>query len=441
LTCPDCENLRETIRKLEEENTKLRDENADLKRRLAQYENPHTPPSRRMYPTRSRSSYGRRFPGRPRGHPGRTRRTPRPDAVKTPERRERCEGCGAPLGEPSYVGHRVVEEISNPSPRQVIDFLTYEYKCTECGSHTTARHPDCPPEGRFGRNLLVQATLMKYEERLPFEKVSRGMESEFGVPMTPATALDVTRRVGGWLRPEYEAVRERIRASRVVYVDETGEKVDGVRHWLWCFTTEADTLVVIRRSRGVKVLEETLGKKFGGTLVCDGWRPYPNYTGNIQRCWAHLLREAEWLAERFGEAKPLRRGLMRLFLEVKAALVGDPPPRVRVRLRVRAERRLRRWLGRRYEGVEVVRFVGKVRNGFGHWFTFVTVPGVEPTNNRAERALKEHVVQRKIFGTFRNGKGTGIYETVMSLLATWRQRGLNPYEAMAESLTAAWSRS
>jgi anti-sigma factor RsiW len=80
---------------------------------------------------------------------------------------------------------------------------------------------------------------------------------------------------------------------------------------------------------------------------------------------------------------------MRLFLEMKAALVGDPPPRVRVRLRMRTERRLRRWLGRRYEGVEVVRFVGKVRNGFGHWFTFVTVPGVEPTNNRAERALKE----------------------------------------------------
>jgi hypothetical protein len=66
---------------------------------------------------------------------------------------------------------------------------------------------------------------------------------------------------------------------------------------------------------------------------------------------------------------------------------------------------------------------------------------VEPTNNRAERALKEHVVQQKIFGTFRNGKGTGIYELVMSLLATWMYLGLNPYEAMVESPTAAWSRS
>jgi transposase len=68
------------------------------------------------------------------------------------------------------------------------------------------------------------------------------------------------------------------------------------------------------------------------------------------------------------------------------------------------------------------------------------VPGLEPTNNRAEQALKEPVVQRKIIGTFRNDKGTQIYETMMTLLATWKQQGRNPYEAMAESLTVAWSR-
>ena len=36
---------------------------------------------------------------------------------------------------------------------------------------------------------------------------------------------------------------------------------------------------------------------------------------------------------------------------------------------------------------------------FWYWFMFVTHPGVEPTSNRAERALREHVVQRKIVGT------------------------------------------
>jgi len=51
------------------------------------------------------------------------------------------------------------------------------------------------------------------------------------------------------------------------------------------------------------------------------------------------------------------------------------------------------------------------------------------------------VVQRKIIGTFRNGKGTRIYETIMTVLATWKQRGLDPYKAMAESLATAWSKS
>ena len=126
---------------------------------------------------------------------------------------------------------------------------------------------------------------------------------------------------------------------------------------------------------------------------------------------------------------------------LKASLLGDPLFVVRQRLRVNAERRLRYWLRRRYEDAEVKRFIGKVRNGFGHWFTFVTVVGVEATNNRAERGLKKCVVQRKIIGTFRNAKGTLIYETMLSLLATWKQQGLNLYQAMSENRTVAWSKS
>ena len=69
------------------------------------------------------------------------------------------------------------------------------------------------------------------------------------------------------------------------------------------------------------------------------------------------------------------------------------------------------------------RFEFKMLNGMGHWFTFLAVPGVEPTNNRAERALREHLVQRKIMGCFRNGKGTWIYEMVMTVLSSWKQQG------------------
>ncbi|PAU78618.1 IS66 family transposase, partial [Halorubrum salipaludis] len=55
---------------------------------------------------------------------------------------------------------------------------------------------------------------------------------------------------------------------------------------------------------------------------------------------------------------------------------------------------------------------------------------VSPTNNAAENALREPVVLRKIIGTLRNDRGMFVHETVLSLLATWRQQGRNPYEEL-----------
>lgn len=282
---------------------------------------------------------------------------------------------------------------------------------------------------------------MKFDQRLPLKKVSDQMQQQYGLSMTPATALDITRRVSDYLQPQYANVLEKIRQANVLYIDETGMKVDGERCWMWAFVSDDATYYALRQSRGKKVLREVLGKDFSGYIVCDGLKSYSNFSDNLGRCWAHLLREAQWLAQHYEDGKGLHEGLDRLFGDVQASLVGDPPPALRAKIRACAEGELQALLETKVESGEAVRFVRKVHNGFRHWFTFVTVPGVEATNNRAERGLKGPVVQRKIIGTLRNEKGMRIYETLMSLLATWKQQGLNPYEAMAESLTAAWSQN
>ena len=430
------------MEKLTAENTKLLEENTKLRHRLAAYENPHTPPSKRRYPiTRHQTLGGPRYPGRPTGHRGNTRPRPKPDLVKAPEWKNKCKGCGAPLGEPSSVNHTIVEEISNPSPKQVIDFLEFKWECGACSSSTVSRHPDCPPEGRFGRNVLVQATLMKYEERLPHRKVCETLDRTYGLSITPATAFDITRRVSDWLRPEYLRIQGRIRSADVVIVDETGARVDGVLHWMWVFTTRSETLIVVRKSRGKRVLTEVLGEGFDGVIVCDGWRAYPSYTGRIQRCWAHLLREAKYLAERNDEAVPVSEALHDLYDGLRRWAVDKPPPWEALRLAGEARALMMDLAGRPYESVEVRRFAVKIRNGIDYWFTFLTMLGVEASNNRAERALREHVVQRKIMGCFRNGKGTGIYETVMIVLATWKQQGRDLSQTLGTTLTQEWNKS
>jgi len=235
--------------------------------------------------------------------------------------------------------------------------------------------------------------------------------------------------------PEYEEILDRIRGAKVLYVDETSIRVQGKKYWIWAFTTPTETFVVIRKSRGMKVLMEILTRRFTGIIVCDGWKPYAKFTNHIQRCWAHLLRESEYLAEKIAEAAPLDKALRRLYRKLNDALESDPPPETRRQLWYMARAALRRWIRREYASEKVEKFIGKISNGFEYWFTFVLRSDVEPTNNRAERALREHVVQRKIIGTLRNEKGTSIHERIMTVLTTWAQQGLNSFQMLRSKLS------
>jgi len=228
----------------------------------------------------------------------------------------------------------------------------------------------------------------------------------YRLKISPATILDLTRRAADAIQPEYDAILRKIRRASILYVDETGIHVQGEKHWIWTFTTPSETFFVIRKSRGMKVLMEVLTRRFKGIIVCDGWKPYARFTNCIQRCWAHLLRESKDIAEKFEEAIPLHNALKELYDLLTKALENDPPPEVRRYLCHLAREALRNWISKEYSIEKVQKFIGKINNGFSYWFTFVIHPGVEPTNNRAERALRPQVVLRKILGTLRNEKGT-----------------------------------
>ena len=55
---------------------------------------------------------------------------------------------------------------------------------------------------------------------------------------------------------------------------------------------------------------------------------------------------------------------------------------------------------------------------------------MEPTNNLAEQAIREHVVIRKIIGTFRSEQGSQNYQYISFLLATWRLKGMSMFTEM-----------
>jgi hypothetical protein len=156
---------------------------------------------------------------------------------------------------------------------------------------------------------------------------------------------------------------------------------------------------------------------------------------------AHLLREAREVSEQHWEVRGLYKSFKELYVYLFEALVVGLSLERRREFVVLGEERLRFWLDKSYRLKEVLRFMGEVERGFEYWFTFLLVDGFEATNNVAERALRELVVQRKIMGTLRNEKGTIIYETMMTLITTWNKQGLDTFEQMKNSLINNWTKS
>lgn len=399
----------------------------ELSQRLLAYENAHTPPSMRR---KKRLPPATGKLGAPEGHPGTTRDEPTSTMTMTFEE-EKCYHCQARLGMPFRVERRVIEEIPEPQPVEVTEYIIGHYECKKCGGITIADVPI--PEGRFGPRTCAHIALLKFSDRLPHKLVVRALERDFGLTMTPATVLDITRRVADATRSEYEKLVEQIRESPFVHIDETQLRVSGRTYFVWIFTTPDKTLYVIRPTRGKSVPKEILGD-YQGIVITDGYKIYPQFGSAQQRCWAHLLREAKELTENHETAKGLYQGLKNLFEKLKRIITRQHYRKKYWHEKFTAE--MKQWINLADNYQELRKFATTLTNGLPAWFTCILHPEIPPTNNLAERQLREIVVQRKIFGTLRNEKGTRIMETIMSMLMTWQQQGIKPLVALQKLLTS-----
>lgn len=415
-------------RKLREKVEKLESEVTGLKRQLRRYENPHTPPSKdqRVKAKKRPPKHGRL--GRPSGFKGSTRPQPIPNRTERVELKT-CPHCSARLGKPVKIERAIIEEIPEPQPVEAVCYETLHYHCNACGSAIVSKHPDKPKSGRLGVNAQIKIALMKYDLRLPHRKTVESLVRDFKLGIVPATVWNTTKSVAGHLKPTYWEMVKSLRKSPHIYIDETGFRVDGENWWLWAFTTDDVTVFALRKSRGIKVLREILGRSYTGVIISDGHRSYAGYSNNRQRCWAHLLRELKELADKSPVAKALYLEVLKLYEDVKEALGKDPPMHIRQGIYDRANAHLDWLLTAKRRGT-VGKFVKKMRTASASLFTFVLHPGVEPTNNIAERALRENVVIRKIIGTLRNAFGAEVHEIIMSVLATCKQLGQNPYRVL-----------
>ena len=250
--------------------------------------------------------------------------------------------------------------------------------------------------------------------------------------MSSGTVHNILVSTGMNLTGPATDILRRIRKAYVLNADETSVSYKGKKVWIWIFHNPetGDTLILIRPSRGGKVVREVLGKNWKGRLVCDGWTAYKNYLK--QRCWAHILTAIRYVFERNPECSEAQEVLDALREIYRIGCEAKGPLKERRRIRALLDKRVRRIVAKYKNVPELKSFITKLSNARPDLFHFVTDKRIPPTNNEAERGLREPVVHRKVRGALRAEETMTWLGNLFSCVFTWRERKMDVQEELAK---------
>jgi len=427
-----CKSKKEIIK----EYIELLKEKEKIEKELKKYKNPNTPPSANQH---LKPSYSKTIEVKPhkRGAPFDHNGTTKPK-IETENVRHiygtECPNCQSNSFEVISKRLQQQEEIPPEIHPEAVNIIRDICQCNICHLKFLARDNQTPLQGRFGINLMVLVIFLKFILRGVLRKTASFLEASFALKLAPASVQAIIERAAQAGEKEYNLLKEKIRGAKLLYIDETSFSVLGKNWWVWAFRSEADLLLVIRSSRGNKVLEEILGKDYAGTVICDCWRAY-DFLKNafLQRCWAHLLRKSKELMSVAG--RHFHKKLSALFDDNIKFNSTEKTEKQRFRKYAQMTKKLQK-ITTYYSKYDECGAVTKYINfHIDSWFTCIKIVGVQPTNNYAEQAIRETVLVRKIIGAFRSEKGTKTYETLASLIATWQMQKLDIKKELTRMLS------
>jgi transposase len=356
-----------------------------------------------------------------------------------------CPDCGCAELVSSALGPRIVQQVEPVAkPLVVTEHRAHAATCPKCGKVVRAPLPEGVEKGGLlGPRLTAQIAWMKGAGHMSHSTVQRYLGDVLGLEVSRGMLAKAVGKVTCALRDPYGELLARLPGEAVLNVDETGHKENGKGMWTWCFRARDYAVFRTDPSRGSSVLREVLGETFGGALGCDYYSAYQKYTKDcgvrVQFCLAHLIRDLKFLATLGGATAAYgerlleeMRALFHIFHRrgrmgrnaLRKALFDQGRAIVDLAIRGAPDTPRGRSISARFK-----------KHGDAY-FRFVTTPGLDPTNNLAEQAIRFVVIDRHITQGTRGERGRQWCERIWTVMATCAIQNRSAYEFLADAIDA-----
>ena len=410
-----------------------------LRRRLIIYENPHAPPFNDSVPAQQKKALSARgaepsepvegntagVPGRKPGHAGVSRHRRSKEAVR--HRPDKCSKCGGASISDVRITTKQVIDIQEMPKATVVTHVSHQRVCSDCETVTIPKLPGIRGTS-LGSNLLAFLTSV-WGKAVSVGNATTLLNDTFGAGLCKTAVTHALVAASGRLQKTADKINESLSESQYIKMDETPIRFCGKRQYVWaCIGDEGVAVTVGTRSTAEIDCHFPYYDK---PITCDGYPAY-NVFHTRQRCWAHILRESEFIMydkKTNQTAAVLHHKLQELYHEAKLELpdIGDAH---QMELVCRA-----RSVAKAYVGLDD-RFSILLGNAVPDLFTFIRYPGMDPTNNESERMLRKVVIHRKIRQKLVTVGGKIMFGTTMTCLLTWDKQGLNWFEKLSEAFWA-----
>lgn len=371
-----------------------------------------------------------------------------------------CGACGAALrGVDAHPHRHQVVEVPPMSP-QVIEYRLHQLTCEQCGAQTRGGLPEGVSSSGYGVRLTALVSLLRGEYRQSYRQVSGLMSELFAIALSRGGVGRLCQEMSQALLAPVSAAQDYVQRQAVMNSDETSfpqGNGDGLnskqsKGWLWVLATPWVSFFEVVLSRSQATAKALIGEAFSGMVTSDRYSAY-NWIALEQRqlCWAHLKRDLTAIAERSGVSQAIgeallrrQRRLFRWWYQVRAGTLGraDFCQRVsHLRAGFKAELALAANLpiGRHEKTplAKTVRTCQQLLKLEPALWTFVYTPGLEPTNNDAERALRPAVIWRRISFGSQSEAGSQFVARMLTVTASLKAQNRAVLDFLTQACHAA----
>ena len=343
---------------------------------------------------------------------------------------------------------RVIQQIELVDrPFVVTEHRARRYRCRRTGKIIRATLPaEVVRAGLLGPRLSALAAYQKGACHMSYSTIQTFLRDVFSISVSTGQLAKLMHKASRALAGGYQELADALPDEPHVGADETGHKDNGRGLWTWCFRPGEFTLFKIAASRGSDVLKAVLGETFDGVVGCDYFSAYRKYMADagatVQFCLAHLIREVRFLTTQADKVlanwgQKLLTELRNLFatLHRRAQMTTKGFAQTMDRIR----RQFLRLVRRPPDRLEARPLARRFRKHGNSYFTFLTTPGAEPTNNLTEQAIRFVVIDRKITQGTRGDRGQRWCERIWTMLATCAQQDRSAFAFLVDSIKAHWS--